>query len=380
MKTHAIVLDERFSDGREPVLLNWNDSWLQVIATQPGVDGLDKNLDLQSAHFELGGNRNAFLFIRHPSLQSAQIYVEMTPELRSYFAEHPFLRNKLAGELNSFRRQRRYGLITLALILAILMTAFAYRSQIASGLVTLIPFSTEKKIADMVYSRRNVSLEGKKETNEKLSKLVEPLLAANPGLRERLTFHIDSAKEPNAYASIGGHIFINRGLVEILETPEELLGVIAHEAVHANERHVARSVFQGVGLFLVVQTLLGDITGLVAVLADQGTPLLLMKHSRELETEADRFAARALIKSQVDPRGLIKSLRKLDLEAKKVLEGHPGKDVISVLSKVDLWSTHPEMEKRIQDLERFIIQQGEFTTRPIDYDYSDFVSAVRANY
>lgn len=379
MQTSAVLLDDRIPDGRDSANLSWNESWVRLeSASLPSV----LNLSLFDTQFEIGGNRQSFLFIKHPSLGAASVYTELTPELRAYLQKHPHLGGRLRNDLGAFRSQRRTGLLAIALVAAIFAALFVFRSQIASGLVTLIPFSTEKKIADLVYARRQVNKndESKKKADEQLAQLVEPLLAAHPDWRSKLTFHFDSDKTPNAYATIGGHIFINRGLVELLKTPEELLGVIAHEAAHANERHVARSVFQGVGLFLIVQTLLGDFTGLVAVLADQGTPLLMFKHSRELETEADRTAVRDLVKAKVNPNGLISSLGLLDAEAKKMVKGQPTEKIAEFLSKVDLWSTHPEMELRIQNLRNVIAEFKDVTFAPLKFDYANFQETVRKDY
>ena len=47
--------------------------------------------------------------------------------------------------------------------------------------------------------------------------------------------------EPNAFALPGGHIFISRGLLALVNTEDELANVIAHEITHASQRHSAAS-------------------------------------------------------------------------------------------------------------------------------------------
>jgi predicted Zn-dependent protease len=127
--------------------------------------------------------------------------------------------------------------------------------------------------------------------------------------------------------------------------------------------------------------LLGDVTGLAAVLADQGVPLFLMKHSRDLETEADRYAVDTLLKAGVNPRGLVEALHILDEESKKLIKDTPLENAEKVFSKLELWSTHPNMNTRIEEIEKYISSHKHpQQDLRIEFDYSAFRKAVQANY
>jgi predicted Zn-dependent protease len=52
-------------------------------------------------------------------------------------------------------------------------------------------------------------------------------------------FFVISNKELNAFAAPSGLIFFHSGLIETLESEEELVGVVAHEIGHVVSRHLA---------------------------------------------------------------------------------------------------------------------------------------------
>lgn len=53
------------------------------------------------------------------------------------------------------------------------------------------------------------------------------------------TFQIVDQSAPNAFALPGGHIYVSRGLLTLVNTEDELACVIGHEITHAAERHAA---------------------------------------------------------------------------------------------------------------------------------------------
>ena len=53
----------------------------------------------------------------------------------------------------------------------------------------------------------------------------------------RYRFYVVNAEQVNAFAIPGGHVYVNRGLVEHTDDMAELAGVLAHEIGHVVERH-----------------------------------------------------------------------------------------------------------------------------------------------
>ena len=123
---------------------------------------------------------------------------------------------------------------------------------------------------------------------------------------------VDS-REINAFASIGGRIRINRGLLERLNSEDSLAALLAHEIAHVKHRHVATSLGRGLALSLLLAAISADagaataqaamyghgagFTALFTVLRDAQSDLFIhelkagaeLAHSHPLT--ADRIAA-----------------------------------------------------------------------------------------
>ena len=51
-------------------------------------------------------------------------------------------------------------------------------------------------------------------------------------------------KDPNAFSLPGGKVFINTGLIKMVDNDDELAGILAHEVAHSAHHHVARILKQ----------------------------------------------------------------------------------------------------------------------------------------
>ena len=55
-----------------------------------------------------------------------------------------------------------------------------------------------------------------------------------------ITLTVIQSQTVNAFATIGGYIYLTTGLIGFSETEEELAGVLAHELAHITRRHIAK--------------------------------------------------------------------------------------------------------------------------------------------
>lgn len=99
----------------------------------------------------------------------------------------------------------------------------------------------------------------------------------------------------DAFATVGGYVFITTGLIGQCDREEELAGVVAHEFAHIKKRHIAKRLekqkFINVGMLatLAAGMLVGDQAGgAVAALGSASAQALSLKYTREDEEEADR--------------------------------------------------------------------------------------------
>ena len=111
-------------------------------------------------------------------------------------------------------------------------------------------------------------------------------------------FHVVDQTAPNAFALPGGKIYISRGLLSLVESEDELAGVIGHEITHAAERHSAARIDYSRRLnpFSIGYLRAGAIAA----------------YSREQESDADRGGQIMAAKAGYDPAGIARFLRKLD--------------------------------------------------------------------
>lgn len=150
----------------------------------------------------------------------------------------------------------------------------------------------------------------------------------------------------DAFATIGGFIYLTTGLIAQCEKEEELAGVVAHEFAHLARRHIAKRFekekYLNIGMLssIVLAMLAGDAKTQEAVLATgiASAQSMALKYSREDEDEADRFGSRFAHISGYGGFGIAEFLKKLRLA---------GGD--KVLPQYLL--THPYHEERIIRLE-----------------------------
>lgn len=153
----------------------------------------------------------------------------------------------------------------------------------------------------------------------------------------RLVFRRGGGIGPNAFALPGGVIVLTDELTEFVASDAELLGVLAHELAHLEQRHGLRSLFQQAGVFVMISALAGDVTSVASAAGTLPTILLESKYSRGFEREADGIAGRRMIGAGLGVQPLIAFLRRISA-ARPETDGP------------DLLSTHPSAGKRIAHL------------------------------
>jgi predicted Zn-dependent protease len=60
---------------------------------------------------------------------------------------------------------------------------------------------------------------------------------------QNFQYFVVNSSEINAFATYGGFICINSGLVLLTESESDLAGVVAHETAHVRQRHLARAIY-----------------------------------------------------------------------------------------------------------------------------------------
>ena len=125
-----------------------------------------------------------------------------------------------------------------------------------------------------------------------VDRMMAPLLASMPD-GVPVTITVIDHKLVNAFALPGGRILVFKGLLDFVDHPNALAGVLAHELGHAAGNHPMRGVLEKSAAGVMIGLLLGDVAGgtVIAAAAEFATNAA---YSREMESEADRFAVAAM--------------------------------------------------------------------------------------
>ena len=153
--------------------------------------------------------------------------------------------------------------------------------------------------------------------------IVARLAPHAPGADYEYRARIINASDVNAFALPGGFLYVNRGLIEAVETEGQLAGVIAHEMAHIALRHGTQQASRG----LIAQTGLELLSGLVRGgrnrdvvrgAGGMGAGVFLLRYSRDAETDADVAGARMMARAGYDPMDMARMFQ--------ILRANAGRD------------------------------------------------------
>lgn len=336
--------------------------------------GRSAELPYPGLTMRLGGASDRLVFFSHPSLPEVSFYTS-----DHHILDHPHLASNadLAAQVAGVRGKKRAGQLVTASILAVIVLAvlglIALKDPLVGFVADQVPPSVEVQLGDIFFGqiRMSVDIVEDKELTDELRTLVAPLLAAIPDIGYPFKFHLANDPTINAFAIPGGHVVVHTGLILKAESDEEVLGVLAHEIAHVTRRHSLRQVIGSAGLYVLVQTFFGDLTGLAAVVTDGGYRLLTLQFSRDAEREADDTGWDYLVAAHIDPRGMISFFEKLRDEQERLLG-----DAAGVEKSLAFLSTHPTSEERIELLTAKLTQSyPDF--EPQTFDLAEFQERIR---
>jgi predicted Zn-dependent protease len=181
----------------------------------------------------------------------------------------------------------------------------------------------------------------------KLNELGNQLAARADSTGREYTFYLVDSPEVNAFAIPGGHIFVNRGLIETADEASEFAGVLGHEIAHVTERHGIEQMEKrrGAGtLVTLIYTVLGRDPGVVEQIAiEAGGAAVFARYGREAEREADQRAVQMLPAAGYDPEGVATFFEELLRQQAR----EPG--------LLDTWfGSHPTSQERVQNARAMI--------------------------
>ncbi len=211
---------------------------------------------------------------------------------------------------------KRTGLFWIggALIIAALLAASL------NWAVTLIPPTVETRWARKLPVFNDSECELPKDAAVALEKLRKRLLL--PGDDEfSISLRIVRAREVNAFAFLGGSIYINTGLLKGAFNADEVAGVVAHEMAHVRNRDVLHSI-SGRLVTAILLAQIGETSGL----ANLFTQVANLTFTRSQEEAADRSAISRLQAAHIATQPLANFFKRLPSFGPTMLSDHPDSE------------------------------------------------------
>ena len=245
--------------------------------------------------------------------------------------------------------ERRRSAALGAALVTVLGVVFFFQVGLpwmANQLAPVIPPAMERTITrqamaliDRVHTRPSqLPLERRAELQREFAALVAGL----PRQADfRLEFRSAPGLGPNAFALPDGLVVVTDELVALVQSDDELLSVLAHEAGHHEHRHGMRQALQSSAVVVVAGFLFGDLSGTGSLSVSIPVLLLESGFSRTHEREADDFAFALLKRRGRSPADFATVMSRLSRH-------HDEQDS----GAISYLSTHPASAERIEAARR----------------------------
>jgi beta-barrel assembly-enhancing protease len=153
----------------------------------------------------------------------------------------------------------------------------------------------------------------------------------NQVARKDLPYNVKVIKDDqiNSFATMGGFVYINEGLIDFAQSDDELASVIGHETGHIERRHVitTESKAQILDILFGIASMFSPIIYEFGSLAEAG---IFAKIERGNELQADRYGLQLMSRAGYDPESMVTMMAHLGVledehsdAVSKYLEDHP---------------------------------------------------------
>ena len=207
------------------------------------------------------------------------------------------------------------------------------------------------------------------ETEELLRDYTRPILKAAGLQNQKIEVVIINDRQFNAFVADGRRIFVNLGALTDSKTPNQIIGVLAHETGHIAGGHLARRREQLANM--QTMAILAMLAGAGAMVAGargnnnmgQAAPGMLMapqsmiqrtllSYVRTQEESADRAGVKFLEATGQSPRGMVETFQRF------------ANDSMFIQDQVDPYlQSHPMPRERIMNLEHLAQQSPYFNKK-----------------
>lgn len=184
----------------------------------------------------------------------------------------------------------------------------------------------------------------KPQQQSRIERLAAPYLAERDRKDIDYRFTILDDDTVNAFAHLGGYVYVNRGLLDAVHDDEELAFVIGHEIAHVDRRHCVKNMT----VVVRAQQAAGGLGGTMASLAYKA---ISVGYSEDFELDADQWSYHVMRKLGHTHEESLRGLKMLEREFGADGDHHAHGPVI-IKHVEDHFRTHPRIADRLAQLER----------------------------
>jgi predicted Zn-dependent protease len=181
-------------------------------------------------------------------------------------------------------------------------------------------------------------------------------------------FKVMDSDVVNAFAVPGGYVYFTRGILAHFNNEAQMMGVLGHEIGHVTARHGAQQqtkqyLLQG---GLIIGMIASPKFAQFAEQASQGLQLLMLKYSRDHETQSDQLGVAYSSKTGYDARemaGFFQTIARIQAAAGASIP--------------DFMSTHPDPGGRYKNVTAMAIAtQQENPTKTYDINRDGYLRRI----
>lgn len=191
---------------------------------------------------------------------------------------------------------------------------------------------------------------------QRVKEIVDSVAANSDRPEVQYDVRLVDSTEVNAFSIPGGFIYVTKGLLDAVQSDDELAGVLAHEIAHnctydaLEQAQRSQKLFLGALSAALATVVLGADRDVSVVTAQAGLYVrqgVLSRYSLEVEARADDNAVRYLLKSKYNPVGLLTFMERLAQEERRRMPPDQG-----------VFETHPLSRTRVASLIEKITDVG----------------------
>jgi predicted Zn-dependent protease len=242
--------------------------------------------------------------------------------------------------------------------------------------VTLMTVEQEKKLGEEEAKKvdQQMGLLNDDALNTYVDAVGQRLAKESPRQDVAYQFHVVDMNEPNAFALPGGYVYVTRGLLALLNTEDELAGVVGHEIGHVAARHTVQRVSRQ-GPFALITNLVSGVTGffvpivgdIVGGVGNLAQSLVFSPYSRSQESQADEVGQDMAAKAGWNPTGLATFLDTLGREEALLSDGP---------RKPSFFDSHPATPDRVKHTTKHAKDLTQASREPISPSRDAFLAKL----